>query len=243
MLAVGATLSAAFSQLNQHKLAFLRILLIPMLVQLVVGLFAIEAPSISSDLISGVIAVLLNILILISWYRYVFGTSYERPWAHWRVGNILRVFWAMLKMSLLMLVPLVLGVLIWVFGYESQSHVVFLLASVVGLASIGWVIFVTIRLVLYLPAIALGETVSLRQAFAKTKPYAGSIFWVLFAAMAILLLASVVMAGIIFVAILASQGHIFVVLSCSIILQAVLTAYWLAVNAEIYRALIVEAVQ
>jgi hypothetical protein len=42
---------------------------------------------------------------------------------------------------------------------------------------------------------------------------------------------------------LASQGHIFVVLSCSIILQAVLTAYWLAVNAEIYRALIVEAVQ
>jgi hypothetical protein len=240
MLAVGQTIRAAFAELWARRVAFLRIILIPAVLQVIFDLATLGLDPNLADSLRTIVAAILSLMVLIAWYRHVFDDADAYPWSHWSLGNIFRTIWAAIKSLTICLLPLLLGVFIWAFAYGSPSKLIFLLASLCGIGGIVWFIYASVRLVLYLPAIALGEPVSLREAFAKTKPHVGRIFWVLFAGMVVMMLANFALL-IVPALILAQGGAALVVLTLwANIAMWPITGFWLAVNTQIYRTIIME---
>ncbi|MEZ8142010.1 hypothetical protein A1OQ_17135 [Enterovibrio norvegicus FF-162] len=150
----GDTLSAAFWFTFRHKMALLRITIIPILVSIFLQLVAIELQSVSFIYAVIFIEAILSSIIAINVHRIVLEGEESVPkWGRFKIGKIELWFLAH-YLSL------------W-FGV----YAIFLLAPVLG-AFVGVLIIVggifSCRLCLVFPAIALGKAVSFPYAWKLT---------------------------------------------------------------------------
>jgi hypothetical protein len=121
-----------------------------------------------------------SVSLYISWFRYMFRLEASPSWYRLDFARHWRVVWAAVKQLRFSGLPALLAFLIGAAsgaagGGENEDPDALMILLIMALPT-AWLVFAYTRLGLYLPTIALGEPVTLRQAFGETK----GVFWRLF---------------------------------------------------------------
>ena len=241
---VGDMLKGAWAELYARRAAYVRLSILPTVILFLLNLASAQQALLLPQAnpyrdFSWVLSSLLGLIVLISWFRHVMGVEESPPLLRSDGARLLRVIWAAIKYTAFMAGPMIAaGLLVGLIGFSGMTgRLPWVLGMLIAAVAIVWMIYACVRLVIYLPGVALDETYGLRQAFAATKPHAAGIFWLLLAALALLFVASVIALAIptSFLSVEAQAGPIMI--GWFTFVNWVTGGFWLSLNAQIYRRL------
>lgn len=227
---IGDTLKAAWAELWQNRLAFVKFAALPVLLQ-IAGLVAQELTGRNFNYLGAFLA--LIVLVQLLWVRHLMQVSPVLP----REGKVLGlVFWGALKSAVVQIAPLFLSAIA-----VDRAHAAGFgggLVQVLGLLLIGgstiWLVHAHVRLATYVTGLALQRSLTLREAFGETRAHAAGIFWLLMAACALFLVIGIVVLALP-AAIVPESAAPLVLGSWAVLCSWAAIGFTLSLNLQIYR--------
>jgi hypothetical protein len=189
----------------------------------------------------SLVMIYTSISLYISWFRYMFRLEASPSWYRLDFALHGQVVWAAIKQLGFAMLPTfvvcLIGIISGAFGDVENGNPNIPNMLLFTALPIAWLVFAYTRLGLYLPAIALGERVTLRQAFGETKGVFWRLFWLAFLVSLLNMLSDVVEK------VMSAFGDTLPVLLVGAVLYAL--CLWLSLgvslasSAEVYRAWLV----
>lgn len=188
--------------------------------------------------LASLVMIYTSISLYISWFRYMFRLEASPSWYRLDFALHGRVIWAALKQLGFSMLPLILaclmGIISGAFGDVENGNPDIANILLFTALPLVWFAFAYTRLCLYMPAIALGEPVTLRAAFGETKGVFWRLFWLAFLVSLLNLLSDVAEK------VMSAFGESLPALAIGFVLYAL--CLWLSMgvslasSAEVYRA-------